>query len=91
LLFVSTQVPLQRVVPDPHAQVPLWQVAPAPHECPQLLQLAASVWRFTQPPLHTVSPLGHCEAHWPDEQTSPAGQGLPQVPQFWPSLIRFTH
>jgi hypothetical protein len=87
----STQVPLHMPIPAGHEQVPLTQVEFAPQLCPQVPQFVALVERLTQPPLHSVSPVGHCDRHIPAEHTSPDGHGAPQAPQFWALVIRFTH
>jgi hypothetical protein len=77
----STQVPLHMAIPGAHAHVPLTHVPFVPQLCPHVAQLFASVIKLTQPPLHSVSPVGHCDTHIPAEQSSPDGHGAPQAPR----------
>jgi hypothetical protein len=54
----------------------------------QLPQWAAEVAVSTQAPLQLTAPLWHVSAHWPAEQTLPAGHVVWQVPQCPGSLLR---
>jgi hypothetical protein len=45
---------------------------------------------FTQPLAHRVRPVAHEALHVPPEQDVPAGQALPQAPQFAASVAVFT-
>ncbi len=58
-LVVSTQLPLQFVVPIGHAQLPPEHVAPPPHVTPQPPQFVALVCVFTHEPLHAMVPAAH--------------------------------
>jgi hypothetical protein len=54
----------------------------------QVPQLALSVLRLTQAPLHGVVPLGQTVWHAPLTQVFPPWQAVPQVPQLLPSVLR---
>ena len=54
--LVLVQVPLA-----PTQQTPATHVPPAGQACPQLPQLALSVWKSGQPPLQAVCPLGQMQ------------------------------
>jgi hypothetical protein len=73
-------------LPPEHAMVALGAVQTRP-QAPQLL---TSVPVFTQVPLHTTWPGGHCAAQVPFTQLVPLGQALPQAPQLALSVFRFT-
>jgi hypothetical protein len=91
LVWVSTQIPSQRVVPFPHAaaQLPAAHFSPAPHFVPHVPQLFGSVWRSKQPAPHAVSAGGH--PHVPKLHSIGAVQVVPQVPQLSESNLPFTH
>ena len=70
-------------------QAPDWQVWPWAQAWPQVPQFAESVWRATQAPLQTCSPVGHSQA--PLAQVAPVAQAWPQVPQLAVSAPSRTH
>ena len=72
---------------------PIEHIASAAHAWPHAPQLFESVNGFAQdaapasavpasPPPHVSIPTGHTSAHTPIAHTSPAGQTVPQAPQF---------
>ena len=93
------QTPLQQTLPpgdDPHAWSHWPQLLTSLdvflHVPPQQSSLLAQAWPHapqcitllrvsTHVLLHTVFPAG--QTHTPPAQLPPAGQALPQVPQFW--------
>jgi hypothetical protein len=82
----------QQVVPQVRAaqvawQVPAEQVCPDEQERPHTPQFAASVWRFTQLPLQSVSPLAQAREQAPLLQIWSAVQTLPQRPQLTGSVL----
>jgi len=58
---------VDRLTEGPHEEVqtPAVQVCPAVHARAQAPQLALSVWRLTQLPLHSVVPPAHEEVQTP--------------------------
>jgi hypothetical protein len=63
-------------------------VWPAAQAFPQVPQLLASVWAFTQLPEQSVYPVAHTQA--PLLQTKLVPQACPQAPQLLASLCMFT-
>ncbi len=75
-------------------QVPLAHRFPLPQACPQVPQLAPSLWRFTQvalEPVPHVFGIDDGQAQAPDEHCCPVVHLVPQAPQFVASLVRSTH
>jgi hypothetical protein len=79
----------QRTKPIGHDvwQVPLEQMPVAPHEVPQVPQLAGSMVRLTQMPLHSVRPGAQAQAPLTQE---PSPHEVPQLPQFAGSFCVLT-
>jgi hypothetical protein len=90
-VIVSTQLPLQSIVPDGQPQVPEAHSSPASHAVSQSPQWASSVMRSTQIASASMPQIiigaGHASVHAPPEQDSPMGHSLPQEPQFASSVI----
>jgi hypothetical protein len=84
---VSTQVPLQRVVPLGQTQAPPMQV-PGPQSKPQLPQLWRSVSGLVQTPLQSSAGLGQRGTQAPPRHTVPPGQAFPHRPQLFGSNLR---
>jgi hypothetical protein len=91
----STQAALHAEKPESQAklQLPAWHSGLA---CSGAAQLAAQapqslvdLCKSTHCRLQLVSPLAQESAHAPCEQTCPAGQDVPHVPQLSGSLARF--
>jgi len=70
--------------------VPPAQVASPPHTLPQVPQLVALLDSLTHAPLQFVVPEAQFRAQAPAEQTSFAGQAVPQPPQLAGSLCSST-
>jgi hypothetical protein len=70
-VFVSTQVPLQSVVPSPQMQLPPKQVFPPEHALPHMPQFWLSVVVLVQTPLHEVWPGGQVHAPFTHEEPPP--------------------
>src|SRR5262249_40656131 len=70
---------------------PATQKVPLPQAAPQAPQLAASVIRFAQVPLHWLVPLGHEVAQAPLTQTPAAAHAVPHAPQLRGSGEASTH
>jgi hypothetical protein len=71
-------------------QVPEAHRVPTGQALPQVPQLFASKFTFTQAPLQSVKPGGQVAAQVPARQ-SPGGQALSQVPQLAALEARSTH
>jgi hypothetical protein len=85
-------VPQTRVV-QLALQLPLWHVSPEGQAFPQLPQLLASVWRFTQVVGLTFGQAVGSEAGQPHEpvvHTPFTRQVVPQAPQLAGSVWKFT-
>ena len=78
---VSTHAPLHSACPLGHWHFPPPQLWPAGHALPQAPQLATSLAKLTQLPLHAVCPPEQLNAQAPLEQTLPLGQLFVQLPQ----------
>jgi hypothetical protein len=90
-LVVSTQFPLQIVVPPGHTQLPALHVSLLVHLIPQPPQLFGSCFSLTQALLQSDRPPGHCATQAPALHTEPAAQAMPQPPQLFGSVCSFTH
>lgn len=84
-VLVSVHVPPQEVWPPVQVQTPALHELPGAHGMLQPPQLTTSVSVSTQLFSHWVSPAAQLSVQVPWEQTSPAPQTVPHVPQFWPS------
>ncbi len=83
---VCTQLPAEQSWPSPQA-VPFV----AEEQVPEAPQCARSVNESMQWPPQFTRPAAQVTAHAPFEQTLPASQTVPHVPQFWLSLFNSTH
>jgi hypothetical protein len=79
LVFRSTQVLPQRVVPCGHSQTPLLQTPPTGHSLPQVPQFFTSVDLFTQVLPQGDKPPGQTQT--PFTQSAPEGQEMLHPPQ----------
>jgi hypothetical protein len=82
-------VPSEHFVPDVQVdeQAPvLSQTSPLAHAAQVVPQCSGLDW--TQVPPQVTNPP--VQTQTPDEQALPLAQTLPQVPQFWLSLVRLT-
>jgi hypothetical protein len=87
----STHWPKQNVgVPAVHVQVPEVHSVPTGQVLPQVPQLLASKFTFTQDPLQSLKPGGQVGAQVPDRQ-APGGQASPHEPQLPALEARSTH
>jgi hypothetical protein len=91
LVCVSTQTLPHRIWGLEQAQAPFAQVAP-----PEQVRLQAPQWlfevcRWTHAPPQLVRPAAQLAAHAPALHAWPAGQAVPQAPQFIGSLAASTH
>jgi hypothetical protein len=77
-----TQRSPQSVSCAPHAHAPFAQVCPDAQGRSQPPQWATLVVVLMQSVPHCSRPLAHDAWHCPSEQTLPAAQALPQLPQF---------
>jgi hypothetical protein len=84
------QTPAQSVVPVGQAQLLFTQTSCPAHTWAQNPQLSLSFWRFTQLLPQRASPEPHAAEQVPLEQTWPAAQRLPQVPQLVVLVSRST-
>jgi len=83
----AQQVDPQTWVAQVAWQVPAEQVCPDEQVRPHTPQFAASVWRFTQAPLQSVSPLAQASEQAPPLQIWSVVQRLPQTPQLVGSVL----
>jgi hypothetical protein len=87
-LVVSTQLPLQLVLPAGHTHAPETQLSPGPHGMLQPPQLLGSVVGSEQPELHTIVPAGQVQLLAVHD--APGGQALPHWPQLATLEVRST-
>jgi hypothetical protein len=88
-VFVSTQAPVQSVVPAGHMVVQvIAQTCIEVHIVPQPPQFCGSVFVSTQTPPQSVPTA---QPHMPPLQTCPPTHLVPHPPQLFGSLLVFTH
>jgi hypothetical protein len=83
---VSTQKPVQPVVPAGQPQVPARQTVPPPQARPQPPQWPGSTSMFTQLAPQRVWPSGHALTQLPALHSWPSAHTVPQLPQLRGSL-----